>query len=161
MAPKGQNSQAKRPDLDETLERTLVTNEVIPFDAEAPRRKNLSGKRTERYRQVFCFALYLSVFCAISPSGSRKDGQACLHSHADIRRATDSERQKPRDERSGSRKDGQACLHSHVDIRRATDSERKKPRDERSGSRKDGQACLHSHADIRRATALNVRWTFA
>lgn len=29
--------------------------------------------------------------CAISPESSRMDGQACLHRHADIRRATDRE----------------------------------------------------------------------
>ena len=48
----------------------------------------------------------------IRPEGSHMDGQACLHRHVDIRRATDSERQRRErcDTPEGSHKGGKlAC----------------------------------------------------
>ena len=65
------------------------------------------------------------VFCAISPESSRMDVQACLHRHADIRRATDREQRCCELAPESSRMDVQACLHGHTDIRRATDREQR------------------------------------
>ena len=53
------------------------------------------------------------------------DGQACLHRHTDIRRATDREQRSCELAPESSRMDGQACLHRHTDIRRATDREQR------------------------------------
>ena len=89
------------------------------------------------------------------------NGQACLHSHGDIRRATAASGNAASGAISpeGSPKDGQACLHSHGDIRRATGSERQcRERSDKKKLKAGGRGCgtpspqktgAFSHSEIR------------